>query len=123
MTGRCPVLSVLPLGGTSDELREIYYSIRDYILSRGDDVSENQLKLYCAYKKIRNIVCVEVRQKSILLYMRLNPNEFSEELDKEIIRDVSNVGHWGTGDSEVTIKSAADFEKIKYLIDKCYEKN
>lgn len=111
------------LEGTSNELREIYYAVRDYILSLGDDISENQLKLYCAYKKIKNIVCAEVRQKSILLYMRLNPDEFPEEQKKGVLRDVRNVGHWGTGDSEVTIKSAKDFEGIKYLIDKCYNEN
>lgn len=111
------------LAGTSDDFREIYYAIRDYILSLGDDVSENQLKLYCAYKKIKNIVCVEIRQKSILLYMRLNPDGFPEEQKKGILRDVRNVGHWGTGDSEVVIKSAKDFESIKYLIDICYNEN
>lgn len=50
------------LKGTSNEIREIYYSIRDFILSLGDDVSENQLKLYTAFKKIKNIVCVEIGQ-------------------------------------------------------------
>ena len=92
-------------------------------MSLGDDISENQLKLYCAYKKIRNIVCVEIRQKSILLYIRLNPDEFPEEQKKGILRNVRNVGHWGTGDSEITIKSAKDFESVKYLIDKCYNDN
>lgn len=40
-----------------------------------------------------------------------------------ILRDVRNVGHWGTGDSEVTIKNAKDFEKIKYLLVMCYNEN
>ncbi|MDL2236000.1 DUF5655 domain-containing protein [Christensenellaceae bacterium OttesenSCG-928-L17] len=111
------------LDGTSEEIREIYYAIRDYILSLGDDVAENQLKLYCAYKKIRNIVCVEIRQKSILLYLRLNPDDFLEEQQRGMLRDVRKVGHWGTGDSEITIKAAKDFEDIKYLIDQCYNEN
>jgi predicted transport protein len=111
------------LAGTGEELREIYYAIRDYILSLGDDITENQLKLYCAYKKIKNIVCVEIRQKSILLYLRLDPDAFPEEQKRGILRDVRNVGHWGTGDSEVAIKSAKDFELIKYLLDKCYNAN
>ena len=111
------------LEGTSNELREIYYEIRNYILSLGDDVSENQLKLYCAYKKIKNIICVEIRQKSILLYLRLNPDNFLEEQPKGILRDVRNIGHWGTGDLEVTIKKAKDFENIKYLLDICYNEN
>ncbi len=111
------------LDGASDEFREIYFSIRDYILSLGDDVSENPLKLYCAYKKIKNIICIELRQKSILLYMRLNPDDFPEEQSRGILRDVRNIGHWGTGESEITIKSAKDFERTKYLIDRCYNEN
>ena len=111
------------LAGTTGGLREIYYEIREYIFSLGDDVSENQLKLYCAYKKIRNIVCVEVRQKSILLYMRLNPDNFREEQSRNILRDVRNVGHWGTGDVEVIVKTAKDFESIKYLLEMCYNEN
>jgi len=111
------------LAGTSEELREIYYAIRDYMLSLGDDISENQLKLYCAYKKIKNIVCVEIRQRNILLYLKLNPDAFPEEQKKGIIRDVRNVGHWGTGDAEITIKTAKDFEDIKYLLDVCYNEN
>ena len=111
------------LEGTSNELRETYYSIRDYILSLGDDVSENQLKLYTAFKKIRNIVCVEVRQKSILLYLRLNPDNYLEEQKAGLVRDVSNIGHWGTGDLEITLKSAEKLERIKYLIDQSYNEN
>jgi len=86
-------------------------------------VSENQLKLYCAYKKIKNIICIEIRQKSILIYLRLNPNDFPNEQNMEILRDVSNIGHWGTGDSELTVKSAKDFESIRHLIDRCYNEN
>jgi len=107
----------------STELSEIYLNVRNYILSLGDDISENQLKLYCAYKKIRNIICIEIRQKSILLYLRLDPDNLLQEQKRDYIRDVRNIGHWGTGDLEITIKSARDFENIKYLIDKCYNEN
>ncbi|WP_446898858.1 DUF5655 domain-containing protein [Clostridium sp. LBM24168] len=106
---------------TSPKLKELYYSIRDYILALGDDVTENKLKLYSAFKKIKNIVCVEVRMKSIMLYLRLNPEDIV--LENGFTRDVSKVGHWGTGDLEVTIKNAKDFEKVKEYIDNAYEMN
>lgn len=106
---------------TSKKLRELYYSIRDYILALGDDVTENKLKLYSAFKKIKNIVCVEVRMKSIMLYLRINPEEIT--IESGFTRDVSKVGHWGTGDLEVTIRNAQDFEKAKVYIDKAYEIN
>lgn len=38
-------------------------------------------------------------------------------------RDVRNIGHLATGDLEISIKSAAEFERIKYLIDDCYNEN
>lgn len=109
------------LEATSDNLKELYYSIRDYILALGDDVTENKLKLYSAFKKIKNIACIEVRVKSIMLYLRLNPDDFT--LENGFTRDVSKIGHWGTGDLEVTIKDVQDFEKAKEYINKAYELN
>ena len=106
---------------TSEKLRELYASIRDYILALGDDVTENKLKLYSAFKKIKNIACVEVRMKSIMLYLRLNPEEIT--LENGFTRDVSKIGHWGTGDLEVTIKNVHDFEKAKEYIHRAYEIN
>jgi predicted transport protein len=109
------------LQNTDPILREIYLSIRDYILALGDDVTENQLKLYCAFKKIKNIVCAEVRVKSILLYLRLNPNNVTLELG--FTRDVRDIGHWGTGELEITIKNTADFEKARPLLELAYNSN
>lgn len=109
------------LESTSDNLKELYYSIRDYILALGDDVTENKLKLYSAFKKIKNIACIEVRVKSIMLYLRLNPKDIT--LENGFARDVSKIGHWGTGDIEVTIKNVQDFEKAKEYINKAYEIN
>ena len=105
----------------SKHLQNIYFSIKDYILSLGDDVTENQLKLYIAFKKIKNIVCVQIYHSKFLLYLKLNPNEV--ELIKGFTEDVSNVGHWGTGDLRVIIKDIEDFEKAKPLIDKAYNEN
>ncbi|GAA0742215.1 DUF5655 domain-containing protein [Clostridium oceanicum] len=109
------------LQGTSEKLRELYYSIRDYILALGDDVTENKLKLYSAFKRIKNIVCVEVKMKNLTIYLRLNPKDFI--MEDGFTRDVSKIGHWATGDLEITIKNSKDFEKAKEYIDKAYEMN
>ena len=109
------------LQNTGPKLTALYYSIRDYILGLGDDITENQLKLYVAFKKLRNIVCVEINPQRILLYLRLNPEDVA--LEKDFTRDVRKIGHWGTGDLEVTIRSQEDFEKAKPLIDRSYQEN
>lgn len=106
---------------TSPHLKDIYLSIRDYILALGDDITENQLKLYTAFKKIKNIVCVEVYQKQILLHLRLNPGDFT--IEEGFTRDMRGIGHFGTGDFQVIIKSAEDFERAKPYIEQAYHTN
>lgn len=105
------------------ELQDLYYSIRDFIISLGDDIQEKFLKYYIAFKKIRNVACVEVqpKTKTIVLYLNINPDEV--ELKEGFIRDVRNIGHFGTGNLEVRINSKDDFERAKALIIKSYDEN
>lgn len=101
--------------------QNLFYSVRDYILSLGDDVSENRLKLYVAFKKVRNIICAEVYRNNVCLHLRLNPD--TVDLAQGFIEDVRNKGHWGTGDLRINLKSVEDFEKVKPLLDRAYNEN
>lgn len=107
--------------GAPQKLQDIYGTIKDYILSLGDDITENQLKLYVAFKKIKNFICAEIYQSKILLHMRLNPDEIN--LEDGFTRDMTGIGHFGTGDLQILIKTEADFEKAKIIIDKAYNNN
>lgn len=104
-----------------EEIKNLFLSIRDYILSKGDDVSENVMKHYVAFKKIKNIVCIQIFKKEVCLYLKLNPDY--EEITSGFTRDMRKIGHFGTGDLEVTIRTPKDYEKVKLLIDKAYETN
>ncbi len=102
-------------------MRELFHTIEEYILSLGEDVQKKQLKYYVAYKRIRNFACVEVRKNKIPIFLKIAPD--SLEIMPENGRDVSNIGHFGTGDLELTIKNLEDFEKAKRLIDKSYNES
>lgn len=106
------------LAAATDDMKSLYYSICDFIESLGDDIAPNQLKLYLAYKKIQNMVCVEIYNKQIILFLKLNPETVT--LERGFTRDMRGVGHYGTGDLQVTIKNATDFEKAKPLIERTY---
>lgn len=101
--------------------QNIFYSIRDYIMSLGDDIAENQLKLYVAFKKAKNFVCIEVYQSHLVCHLKLNPD--TVELVPGLIEDVRKKGHWGTGGLRLIIRSKEDFEKLQYLIAKAYSEN
>lgn len=106
------------LSAASGGIRTLYESVCNFIESLGDDISQNQLKLYLAYKKVQNIACVEIQNKQVVLYLKLNPDTI--RLEKGFTRDMRNVGHYGTGDLQVTVKNAEDFEKAKPLMQRAY---
>lgn len=106
------------LDSVSPELKQLYENICSYIESLGDDVASNQLKQCLAYRKLRNFACIEVFSKQLKLFLTLDPS--TVEFVKDFSRDVSNVGHHGTGDVEVVIRTPEDFEKAKPLIERAY---
>jgi len=86
----------------------------------GDDVQVKQLKYYQAFKRIKNFACVEIQtgNKQIRVYAKVDPG--SVKLEKSFTRDVSNIGHFGTGDLEITIQNRDDLAKALPLLEKSY---
>ena len=107
---------------TDKSLRKIVSSIRDFIMSLDDSVEENPKKFYVAYKVAQNFVCMEVQKKKIHLYLKLNPKNIATRFTSyNGIRDVSKIGHYGTGDLEVPIVNEAELELVKPMIKAAYE--
>lgn len=103
------------------ELRNLYEELDSFLTALGDDVQFKTLKFYFAYKRIKNFACVEVHASAgkLLLYVKVNPDSIA--LEKGFTRDVRNIGHFGTGELEISIDSMDAFEKAKPLIVKSYE--
>jgi predicted transport protein len=104
-------------------VQDRFESLKAFLLALGDDVQLSVMKFYFAFKKIKNFTCVEIRPQvqSILVFVKINPDTVDLENNKGFLRDVRNIGHFGTGDLEITIKSADDFERAKPYIVKSYE--
>lgn len=102
-------------------LQDLYYELDAFILALGDDVQKKTLKLYFAYKQIKNFACIEVHPQShhLLVFVKVNPD--TVELEEGFTRDVRDIGHFGTGDLELRIDSHDDLEKAKSFIVASYE--
>lgn len=111
------------LHGLQGPLLDLYEALRAHLNALGDDVQEKTLRFYVAFKRIKNFACVEVRPTKgvILIYLKLDPDTVT--LEPGFTRDVRNIGHYGTGDLEVTITNASDLEKAKALIQESYDAN
>jgi len=105
----------------SDDLRRLFEELDEFILSLGDDIQKKELKYYFAYKRIQNFVCVYITpdKGEIRVYLKIDPDEL--ETMPDIGRDVTNTGHYGTGDLEVTISEKDDLEICKEYIELSYD--
>lgn len=105
----------------NEKTQNLYYTIKEYILSLGDDVSENPVKHYVVYKKAKNVICVGVNKNSLWLRLKLNPD--TVDLIPGFIIDIRGKGNLGTGDLRVKIKNIDDFERVQHLINRAYNEN
>ena len=110
------------LAEASAELIELFQTLCSFSEQLGDEVQRKELKLYTVFKRIRNFMSVVVmpgkNDPKLLVYLKL-PGEAANE--DGFTRNVTNIGHWGTGDFEVTIRNQSDWLKAKDLILQSYE--
>lgn len=112
------------LATASPALLALFEQFTSFVHSLGDDIQEKPLKLYVAFSRIKNFVCASLISKHdprLWLCLKLNPDTVA--LEEGFTRDVRKIGHWGTGDLEVSIRTAADLDKAKSLIERCYQEN
>jgi predicted transport protein len=57
----------------------------------------------------------------MLVYVKVDPA--SVQLDPGFTRDVSDVGHYGTGDLEIALAKPEDLERAMPLIKRSYEES
>ncbi len=101
-------------------LQRWFMALENYLFSLGDDVLKNETQGYVAYKRDKNIVCVKLLPKpgALRIIANLNPDDIA--LTAGFTRNVSKVGHFGTGDVEIIIKSDADLDESKPLLKQAY---
>nr|MBN1228851.1 hypothetical protein [Anaerolineae bacterium] len=108
------------LDGKPEKIRSLAHDVRDYILGLDTAIEQNPRKMYIGYKISQNIVCMDVQSQQIRLWLKLKQSEVSDPPSN--YRDVSNLGHHGTGDAEFILRSEDDFERTKPYIEMAYRK-
>jgi predicted transport protein len=101
-------------------LLDLYHLLSDYMLALGDDIETKTTAYYIAFRRIKNFASLEFRNqaKKLLVFVKVNPDTIL--LEPGFTRDVRGIGHFGTGDLEITIQTAEDVDKAKALLDQSY---
>ncbi|SRR6266404_551895 len=106
--------------GKPEYIKEIVFELKEHIMNLDSAMEEVPKKLYVAYRIAQNIVCMEVKKQKVVLYLKLKPKEIFNP--PKISRDVSSIGHFGTGDFEIAVTSPADLRVAKEFIDMAYQR-
>lgn len=99
-------------------IRTVYEALSSFLLSLGDDVQEKRLKLYTAFRRLKNFASVVMYPNRMLVMLKVDPD--SVALEEGFSRDVRGIGHWGTGDLELTLRTMSDLAKAKPLLERSY---
>ena len=106
--------------GKSADIQSLVHTIREYVLGLDEAIEEVPKKYYVAYKVSQNIACMEVKGRNVKLFLKLKPSDVPASTPN--YRDVSAIGHYGTGDVEFTLSSEADFDAMKPFVELAYNK-
>lgn len=123
------VKTVVDLHDQADHsLRTLYAALEQFMVELGDDVTKKVTKNYYAFRRLKNFACVEIHPQAQKLAVYVKANLDQDDPDSAPIvpgltRDVSKIGHFGTGNLEITLSQPEHLEQAKAWIAASYEAN
>lgn len=96
-----------------DELRE-----RIFALDSEGTIIEKANKHYMVYKHGKNFCEVWIQNAQLKIWLDISFVELDDPY--KLAKDVSKVGHWGTGDVEVNIDDESQLDKVIALVEQAY---
>lgn len=95
-------------------MMELTGAVDEVLLGLGDGVNRVERKSYRACQRLRNFACLCPPQRTkLLVHLKADPKDV--DLPPGFTRDVSGLGHRGTGDLEVQIRTPRDVERAQDL--------
>jgi predicted transport protein len=108
------------LKGKSGEVKILFEALKERIfaLNVDNDVLEKPNKIYISYKHGKNFCEVRPQSKEIKIWLDIPFSDLDDP--KKLSRDVSNVGHYGTGEVETKLGNLSELEDVMYLVEQSY---
>lgn len=91
-------------------MAELAVALDEALLGLGEDRTKVSNQTYTAYRRMQNYAClVPPKKAKLLVYLKADPA--TVDLVPGFARDVTGLGHHGTGDLELTLQSERDLER------------
>lgn len=102
-----------------EEVKELYYKLKDRILELGDDIEMKYLAQTIQFKLQKSFVDLIIYNSGVIAVINMKKGELDDPRNKT--RDVSEKGHWGNGDYKYKFTPEGELEYGIYLIKQSYE--
>ncbi|MCK4635777.1 MAG: hypothetical protein KAT32_02845 [Candidatus Moranbacteria bacterium] len=108
------------LKNKSDNVKGLFATLQERIFAfESEQKIEENLRKHCiVYRTNRNFVSLQPQNKLVKILIDVNKKELNDPND--MIRDVLSIGRFGTGISEINLKSFDELDYVVGLIEQSY---
>lgn len=109
------------LKGKPQTMRSLFEELRERIFTLDAEgaIIEKANKHYMVYKHGKNFCQVWIQNSQLKLWLDIPFAELEDPY--KLAKDVSTVGHWGTGDVEVNLDDESQLDKVMPLIEQSFQ--
>ncbi len=105
------------LDSASNKAKDLFLPLRDKI-AQLDGVEERPRKYYIVYWTRKNFVSFEFQKDKLKIHINIPKSELDDP--KSVSRNVKELGHSGTGETELILDKAEDINYFFNLIEQSY---
>jgi predicted transport protein len=104
--------------GINKKIVDLFYALREKVFSLDDNIEERAKKKYIAYRTGSAFLYLHLQQVQIKLHLIAPIKKLDDP--RKIARDVTNIGHYGGGVTEVLLGKEEDLNYVFNLIEQSY---
>jgi len=104
-----------------DETKTLFDAVREriFLLNDDSDIIEKPNKIYVSYKHGKNFCEVQIQSNRLKIWLDIPHVELDDP--SKLSRDVSKIGHHGTGITEVNLSDLSGIEAVMFLVEQAYK--
>ncbi len=106
------------LEGLNENIKNIFLALRDKILALKEGIEERPKKMYISYRTKTAFVYIHLQQAQLKIHLIVKKDKLEDP--RNISRDVTKIGHYGGGVTEVNLSNAEDINYIMTLIEQSF---
>jgi hypothetical protein len=111
------------LDGKPTAIVDLFERLDEYGRSLGADVTRRIRKNYVGYfRGKRSFFTLETQRQRVIVYLSLDPATVQELWKSDAMRDVTEIGHFGMGNTEYSVRAGEQVAEIRELIKLAYQR-